>query len=163
MQEKATHGKAVVGHAVEAMNRISAAAGQISSIVSIIDEIAFQTNLLALNARVEAARAGAAGRGFAVVAAEVQQLAARSARAAADVGMLIHQSSTEITSGVKIVEASGETLNGIASSAVELAEVIKSLNDMTEQQNQAVEAINSATARLDQEMQNLAWDAAAAA
>ncbi len=160
MLEHATKGRDVVGTAIDAMNRISAVAGQINSIVAIIDEIAFQTNLLALNARVEAARAGSAGRGFAVVASEVQQLAARSARAAADVSSLIHESNKEIENGVSIVTESGEVLSGIANSALELADVIRYLDEISAQQNQAVTAINSATARLDQEMQQLATAAA---
>ncbi len=160
MLEHATRGRDVVGTAIDAMNRISAVAGQINSIVAIIDEIAFQTNLLALNARVEAARAGSAGRGFAVVASEVQQLAARSARAAADVGSLIQDSNKEIENGVSIVTESGEVLSGIANSALELADVIRYLDEISAQQNQAVTAINSATSRLDQEMQQLAAAAA---
>ena len=160
MLARAREGRAVVESAVDAMTRISAVAGQIKSIVAIIDEIAFQTNLLALNARVEAARAGVAGRGFAVVASEVQQLASRSAKAAADVSTLIAESGIEIENGVEIVQNSGEMLSGIAQSAVEMAEIIRYLTDISAQQNQAVATINSATSRLDQEMQSLASMAA---
>jgi methyl-accepting chemotaxis protein len=64
---------------------LSAAAGEIGSILDVISGIAQQTNLLALNATIEAARAGDAGRGFAVVAAEVKSLSSASAQAAGDI------------------------------------------------------------------------------
>ena len=80
----------------EAMERITTSSSKISSIIGVIDDIAFQTNLLALNASVEAARAGEAGKGFAVVAVEVRRLAQSAAKASSEVKVLIEQSGTEV-------------------------------------------------------------------
>ena len=95
------------------MNSIEKSSGQISQIISVIDEIAFQTNLLALNAGVEAARAGDAGRGFAVVASEVRALAQRSAEAAKEIKALIHASKGHVAEGVDLVGQTGSALTRI--------------------------------------------------
>ena len=104
----------VVQEAVEAMDRIETSSREISSIISVIDEIAFQTNLLALNAGVEAARAGEAGRGFAVVALEVRALAQRSADAAREIKQLIANAADEVKTGVALVGRTGAALGDIA-------------------------------------------------
>ncbi len=95
----------VVRNAVKAMGEIENSSREISSIIGVIDEIAFQTNLLALNAGVEAARVGDAGKGFAVVAQEVRELAQRSAKAAKEIKSLITTSSDQVKTGVSLVPA----------------------------------------------------------
>ncbi|MFT4252308.1 MAG: PAS domain-containing methyl-accepting chemotaxis protein, partial [Caulobacter sp.] len=109
----ATRSGEIVGEAVSAMGEIEESSGKITSIIGVIDEIAFQTNLLALNAGVEAARAGDAGKGFAVVASEVRALAQRSAEAAKEIKALIARSTAQVGRGVRLVGETGEALSTI--------------------------------------------------
>src|ERR1700681_1891329 len=69
--------------------RLSTAAGAMSSIVQLIGDITAQINLRPLNATIESARAGDAGRGFAVVAAEVKNLANQAKQATDKIGQEI--------------------------------------------------------------------------
>ncbi len=160
MRGTADRGTKVVHDAIEAMERISVASSKIGSIMNIINDIAFQTNLLALNARVEAARAGAAGRGFAVVASEVQQLAAKSSKAAQDVGILINQAAKQIETGVSVVQNSGEALTELAGNAQEIAALMEQITTMSSEQSTAISDISKATSRLDVAMREFSERAA---
>ncbi|PYE30762.1 methyl-accepting chemotaxis protein [Rhizobium sp. PP-F2F-G38] len=141
---------AVVRDAVSAMGRIENASTEIGQIINVIDEIAFQTNLLALNAGVEAARAGDAGKGFAVVAQEVRELAQRSAGAAKDIKTLIHRSSEEVQSGVKLVTATGEALSLIASHVVKINDHVHSIAIASREQSTGLAEVNTAVNQMDQ-------------
>lgn len=140
----------VVRDAVEAMGKISDSSVQISSIISVIDDIAFQTNLLALNAGVEAARAGDAGRGFAVVASEVRALAQRSSEAAREIATLISASGEHVERGVTLVGNAGSALEGIVASVSGIADHVSSIASSAQEQKTGLGEINDAMGDLDQ-------------
>lgn len=133
--EQARQSGVIVTQAVEAMGEISRSSERISTIIGVIDEIAFQTNLLALNAGVEAARAGEAGRGFAVVAQEVRDLAQRCAGAAKEIKELISVSGSQVRSGVTLVERTGGALTAIIEQVEEVRQLVETISSATHQQS----------------------------
>ena len=140
----------IVRNAIAAMQNIEKSSGQITSIISVIDEIAFQTNLLALNAGVEAARAGEAGKGFAVVAQEVRELAQRSAQAAKEIKALINQSEAQVSQGVTLVGQTGETLQAIAAQVVQINSLIRMISVSAAEQAVGLKEMNTAMHQMDQ-------------
>jgi methyl-accepting chemotaxis protein len=152
-KESAEHSGKVVGQAVDAMGKIEKSAGEIASIISVIDEIAFQTNLLALNAGVEAARAGDAGKGFAVVAQEVRELAQRSAKAAKEIKELIKASNEHVKNGVSLVGNTGKALQAIVTQVVQVDGNVGAIVETSREQAIGLTEINAAVNTLDQSTQ----------
>ena len=140
----------VVRNAVEAMGKIETSSREISSIIGVIDEIAFQTNLLALNAGVEAARAGDAGKGFAVVAQEVRELAQRSAKAAKEIKSLITTSSDQVKTGVSLVGQAGKALEEILSQVHQINTNVTAIVGGAKEQATGLKEINQAVNTMDQ-------------
>ena len=149
-QAEAARSHVVVADAVGAMNEIAKYSGQISTIIGVIDDIAFQTNLLALNAGVEAARAGEAGRGFAVVAAEVRSLAQRSSEAAREIKALINDSAKQVHSGVGLVSKAGAALSEISQRVQQITSMVTAIAAGASAQSSGLDEINIGVGHLDQ-------------
>ena len=144
----AENGNGQVAQLTEVMSGISAAAGEMSKIIKVIEEIAFQTNLLALNAAVEAARAGEHGKGFAVVAEEVRNLAMRSAEAAKDTNELISTSVERASQGAKSSEGVAASLSQITTSVQSVAEYLARITTASQEQAQGVSQVNSSVSEI---------------
>lgn len=149
-RKKAEDGEKVRNQAVDAMGEIETSSAQISSIVQVIEDLAFQTNLLSLNAGVEAVRAGEVGRGFAVVASEVRGLAQRSSESAAEIRTLIASSNRNVENGVRLVSDLGSATEGVLEEIVSVSTRVADISASTKEQAQGIQEINSGIAALDQ-------------
>ena len=144
----------VMHRATEAMERITTSSERISSVIGLIDDIAFQTNLLALNASVEAARAGEAGKGFAVVAVEVRRLAQSAAQASAEIKDLIEKSAGEVNGGSKLVTEAAGKLAAILDAARKNHGLMSGIAQASSEQAASIDEVNAAMRQLDEMTQH---------
>ena len=130
------------------IKRLGESSQEIGEIVQLISDITEQTNVLALNAAIQAASAGEAGRGFTVVAEEVQRLAERSAEATKHIGAIVksiqrdtqdaveamERSTRGVVEGTRTADEADRALREIEQVSNQLAELIGSISNATEQQ-----------------------------
>ncbi|WP_419797128.1 MAG: methyl-accepting chemotaxis protein [Terasakiella sp.] len=185
VKEIALNGEKQAGQADDAMTKVESAmrnvaqrsdalsesSHDIGQVVDLISEIAFQTNLLALNAATEAARAGEAGTGFGVVASEIRNLAERTRLATKDIRLNINHFQDEIDAivealsesdktvklGHEIMNASQESMLGIAKAISELTQRSREISETVGQQKLAAHEIAygiSEVARMTEHVQN---------
>jgi methyl-accepting chemotaxis protein len=112
------------GSAAAVVRELSAALKRIEEVANAITTIADRTHLLALNAKIEAQRAGDAGRGFAVVAAEVNELAAQTARATDDVRAIVADIDASSEKAYRTIDEIGGTMTHIRESTASIASAV---------------------------------------
>ena len=153
IKDKAEYGGSQMDQMMLAIKEINEASSQIDKVIKVIDDIAFQTNILALNAAVEAARAGQQGKGFAVVADEVRNLAAKSAVAAKDTGVLIGNSVEKANYGLGIATETTESLKEIVKGINNSAEIAAQIATASDEQASEIAQINSGIDQVAQVIQ----------
>jgi len=139
--QRALSGSEATKEMLAAMKGIKESTDNISSVLKIIQDIAFQTNLLALNAAVEAARAGDHGKGFAVVAEEVRNLAARSQDSAKTTTAMVEDSRQKAYAGIEAANGTATSLELIVSGVEQMSDLISGIAHMSQDQADAISQI----------------------
>ncbi|GAA0368473.1 methyl-accepting chemotaxis protein [Alkalibacterium iburiense] len=131
----------LVKESVDSVRGLDSKSAEVSSLVTVIEQVAEQTNLLALNAAIEASRAGEHGRGFAVVAEEVRKLSEEVAGSVGEITAIVKSMQEETSQVVKALEEGyGEVTKG-TTQIQQTGETFTSISESVEQMERTVQWI----------------------
>ncbi|ADD68351.1 methyl-accepting chemotaxis sensory transducer [Denitrovibrio acetiphilus DSM 12809] len=139
----------------EQMLELLNASKDVTSMMSIIEDITEQTNLLALNAAIEAARAGDAGRGFAVVAGEVRSLAEKTKVSAENINKVVKIMQTKVDkaeeNSMEVISLVANQMEGISNTHRKFESInstLRDLNDTTAKVAKSIEIQSASTSQV---------------
>lgn len=127
------------------VKRLGERSQEISSVVTIIGQIAERTSVLALNASMQAVAAGDAGRGFAVVADEVKRLAENARQATQQIASLVNAIQADTSETVQAMNATIAQVVDISKLADQAGGQMTDTRAVTEQLALAVRSIAGST------------------
>ena len=144
------------------IDELQRSVGQISQILTVIEEVANRTNLLSLNAAIIAAQAGEQGAGFTVVADEIRELAERTRGSTKEIGTIIkavqggsrqavqkmHEGVAKVTDNVRLAGDAASSLAKIVDSATRSYEMAMRITRALEEQTQASRRLHEVTSRM---------------
>ena len=176
VREDARAGGMAVGRTVEGINathdltmstaktidELQRSVGEISQILTVIEDVANRTNLLSLNAAIIAAQAGEQGAGFTVVADEIRELAERTRGSTKEISTIIkavqtgsrqavqkmHVGVAKVTDNVKLAEEAAASLSKIVESATRSFDMATRINRALSEQSQASRRLHEVTSRM---------------
>jgi methyl-accepting chemotaxis protein-1 (serine sensor receptor) len=141
-KEVAVNGGDIMQQVELSMKVIVDQSSEMSSIVALIDSVAFQTNILALNAAIEAAHAGQSGRGFAVVAKEIGLLAQKSSHSTQGIHQLINKSMEQVSAGSGSVQILSRCLREIISLFSGLSSLVTEISQASHTQRESLDEVS---------------------
>ncbi|QNK87302.1 methyl-accepting chemotaxis protein [Sporosarcina sp. resist] len=133
----------VVNKSVETIKQLDNQTKEISSLVTVISEIAAQTNLLALNAAIEAARAGEHGKGFAVVADEVKKLAEQVANSVSEITTIVDTVQIGSSSAVKALESGYQSVADGKQKVLDTGVVFEEISKLVTEMNKLTNVMSA--------------------
>ncbi len=132
----------------EVIHHLGERAGEIGSILGVIDDVADETNLLALNAAIIAAQAGEHGRAFSVVADEIKDLADKVISSTKEIGDLIRAVQGEVHNAIQAIASGTDRVQA----GVELAaQAGVALENITSASRQSADRIGEIVAAVEEQ------------
>jgi methyl-accepting chemotaxis protein len=146
----------------DTMDELQRSVGQITQILSVIEEVANRTNLLSLNAAIIAAQAGEHGAGFTVVADEIRELAERTRGSTKEIASIVkavqtgsrhavqkmQEGVTRVGENVDLAKEAAASLDKIVGSATRSFDMATKITRSLSEQSTASQRLHEVASRM---------------